>query len=125
MSKVSKGSVYGKKNAPSRIGSKKKGSRLSNAGQRLVGSHKQHFDDIPDSISTFSKITGTRTKFTKGSPKKEYQLTAKPNQIIMDGQSQLATIKEDNFTGKRQQKEVTDKPNNIRAPIGFSGNARF
>lgn len=52
-------------------------------------------------------------------------LTAKPNNIIMNGKDNLATIREKHFTGLPQHKEVTDKPNNIRTPIGFSDNARF
>ena len=124
MSKVSKGTHYGKKKAPSRIGGKTR-SRLGNAGQRLVGSHKQQFDDIPDSISHFSKITGTRNNYNKKSPSKTKEVTAKPNQIIMDGKANLATIKEKEFTGLPQKREVTDKPNNIRTPIGFNQNARF
>jgi hypothetical protein len=102
------------------LGAKKRGgrgSKLSNAGQRLVGSHKQHFDDIPDSISTYSKITGARNKFKK-SPKKSSEVTAKPNNIIM--KDNLATIRENNFTGLPEKRQITDKPNNIRAPIGYA-----
>lgn len=128
ISKVNSGTVYSRKNqAPSKVGVKnKRTSKLANAGQRLVGNHKQQFEDIPDSISTFSKITGSRSNYTnKRASPVEKELTAKPNQIIMNGQGNLATIKEDHFTGKRQAKEVTGKPNNIRAPIGFAAGARF
>ena len=134
-------SIYGKNgpaskvgsNAPSKLNSKvgtkvgvKRYTKMQNAGKMLVGSHKQQFDDIPDSVSDYSKITGTRTNMFKNKPQvKEDKLTLKPNEIIMNGQGNLATIKEHNFTGLPTKKEVTDKPNNIRAPMGLIGNPRF
>lgn len=43
----------------------------------------------------------------------------------MNGKGNLATVKEDIFTGIKQKRDITDKPNNIRAPIGFGDNARY
>ena len=92
----------------------------------LVGNNKKQFEDIPDSASQFTKITGARDKMYKKNPVvKEDKLTAKPNEIIMSGTNNLATVKEHNFTGHKAQKEVTDKPNNIRAATGLTGGLRF
>lgn len=49
----------------------------------------------------------------------EQKLTGKPNEYILDKQNNTATLKQHIFTGHSAQKEVTDKPNNIRAPIQF------
>ncbi len=95
----------------------------------LIGASKKNFEDIPDSASNFSKITGNRDKMNKKNPVvKEDKLTSKPNEIIMSGVNNLATIKERNFTGHKVQKEVTDKPNNIRGPVpatGLTGGLKF
>lgn len=46
-------------------------------GGKLVGNSKQKFDEIPDSMSQFSKITGNRSKHLKSNPKVEKKLTEK------------------------------------------------
>ena len=50
---------------------------------------------------------------------KEDKLTGKPNEYILDAYSNTAVLKQHSFSGHAQKKEVTDKPNNIRAPIPF------
>lgn len=85
-------------------------------GKKLMGKSKKKFDDIPDSVSTFSKITGNRSKHMKRGVKKEQGLTEKPTNIRMDGDD--AIVEERELPGRmRPQRPVTDKPNNIRSPI--------
>ncbi len=110
------------KGPSSKIGGKRE-SRFQNAAKMLVGNQQQQFDEIPDSLSHFSKATNNRPQMVKRHEPKEEKITYKPNEIIMTGN--MATFKEHNFTGLKQQKEVTDKPNNIRAPLQFAQDLRF
>jgi hypothetical protein len=74
-------------------------------------------------VSHFSKAkTTTKNSIIerrKAAAEKEEQLTGKPNEYILDRNANTATLKQHIFTGHSAQKEVTDKPNNIRAPISF------
>lgn len=81
-----------------------------------MGKSKKKFDDIPDSVSTFSKITGNRNNHIKRVVKKEQKLTDKPTNIRMTAND--AIVEERELGARtRPQRPVTDKPNNIRAPI--------
>jgi len=113
-------SVSGASKLDSKIGGKQQ-SKFGNAGKMLVGQHKKQFDDIPDSVSHYSKAQPSNKIALEKRKKieKEEKLTAKPNEYIMDRHNNTATLKQHVFTGHSEQKEVTDKPNNIRAPISF------
>ena len=106
---ITKNTIYGKSKAGSRASKNPRNPK----GKKLQGKMKKQFDDIPDSMSTFSKITGRRRKFMpKNEP--EPELTEKPTNIYMDGHS---AVVQERKLGNGPQREVTDKPNNIRAPI--------
>jgi hypothetical protein len=127
--KIGAESIYGKNTQASKVGTTtgskiggKTQSKFGNAGKMLVGQHKKQFDDIPDSVSHFSK-PNKPSKLTflekKKLLEKDDKLTAKPNEYILDKKLGTATLKQQVFSGHTEQKDITDKPNNIRAPISF------
>lgn len=97
--------------------------------QKTLGGNIQKFNDIPDNVSNFSKVTKTKSKMGPQAKlrkqkleKAEKELTAKPNNIVFDKKHDDG-FSESNFdNGKIEKikKEVTDKPNNIRAPINYN-----
>ena len=103
------------KNFPRNPGFKRTGLKRKTQ-TKLKGKSKEQFDEIPDSISNFSKITGNRSNHLRGKKeKKEVKLTDKPTNIRISGD--MAIIEERDVAGTKGRKEVTDKPNNIRAPM--------
>lgn len=118
-SKVSKASMGIKPRVP-RVPGRRKPARkktLPGKGRRLSGKSKKKFDEIPDSASQFSKITGNRSKNMKKKMKPEKKLTEKPTNIRMDGNMAVIEEREIPSVMNPGRREVTDKPNNIRGPI--------
>lgn len=87
-------SVSGGSKLDSKIGAKPQ-SKFGNAGKMLVGQHKKQFDDIPDSVSHYSKAKTTNkiALEKRRAVEKEDKLTAKPNEYIMDRHNNTATLK--------------------------------
>lgn len=87
---------------------------------RLTGNLSK-FDDIPDNVSQMSKRTRKGAKKRKRTEKVEKPLTGKPNNIIFEVNS-TTFVEVDHNVAATKPKEVlvTDKPNNIHAPISYN-----